>query len=102
MPLVLVDADNMAGIGGQLRERKMTHCVIPGSAVAHDAITPLRTDEHEVRWLRLRTPFGAAGDMNRPGEAKTQQPTRNPAAVTTCVQGGRRTTGSARASFDPE
>ena len=102
MPVVLVDAENMAGIGGKLGERKMARRDIPGGSVAHNAITPVGTDEHEVGRPGLRAPFGAAGDMNRPGETKARQPTRNPASVSTCVQSGRRTTGSARASFDLE
>ena len=102
MPVTLIDAENAAGIGSNLGEREMACCVIPRGPIAHDAITALGTDEHEVGWSRLRTPFGAAGDMNRPLETKTRQQTRNPAPVTTCVQSGRLTTGSARASFDPE
>src|ERR1700722_5172213 len=102
MPVVLVDAENIAGISGQLGEREMPRCVILGRAVAHDAIMPLGTDEHEVGWPGLCAPFGAAGDMNRPGETKARQPTRNPPPVTTCVEGGRRTAGSAGASFDLE
>src|SRR5450755_227803 len=102
MPVVLVGAENMAGIGGKLGERETARCTIPGAAVAHDAIMPLGTDEHEVGRPGLRAPFGAAGDMNRPGKAKARQQTRNPASVSTGVQSGRRTTGSARASFDLE
>ena len=102
MPVALVDAENAAGIGGKLGERKMARRMIPGGSVAHDAITALGTDEHEVGRPGLRTAFGAAGDMNRSGETKARQQTRHPAPVTTCVQSGRRTTGSARASFDLE
>ena len=102
MPVVLVDAENRAGIGGKLGERETARRTIPGAAVAHDAIMTLGTDEYQVGRPGLRAPFGAAGDMNCPGETKTRQQTRNPAPVAARVQGGRRTTGSARASFDLE
>src|ERR1700733_5948907 len=102
MPVALVDAENMAGIGGKLGEREMARCMIPSGSVAHNAITPVGTDEHEVGRPGLRAPFGAAGDMNCPPETKARQPTRHPPPVATCVQGGRRTTGSARAGFDLE
>ena len=102
MPVALADAENAAGIGGKLGERKTARRMIPGGSVAHDAIAALGTDEHEVGRPGLRTAFGAAGDVNRSGETKARQQTRDPAPVTTCVQSGRRTTGSARASFDLE
>ena len=47
MPVTLLDAENTAGIGRKLGERKLARCVIPGGSVAHDAITSLRTDKHE-------------------------------------------------------
>src|ERR1700722_1061699 len=102
MSVALVDAENAAGIGGKLDERKTARRMIPGGSVAHDAIAALGTDEHEVRGPGLRAAFGAAGDVNRSRESKARQQSRDPAPVTTCVQNGRRTTGSARASFDLE
>ena len=73
MPVALVDAKNTTGIGGKLGESEMARCMIPGSSIAHNAITPLRTDEHQVGWPGLRTSFGATGDMNRPSETKARQ-----------------------------
>src|ERR1700690_779239 len=102
MPVALVDAKNTTGIGGKLGESEMARCMIPGSSIAHNAITPLRTDEHQVGWPGLRTSFGATGAMNRPWETKARQEILHPAPVTTGVQSGRLTTGSAWAGFDLE
>ena len=86
----------------QARRKKDGASRDPGRFRCARCHNALGTDQHEIGRPGLRTAFGAAGDMNRPGETKPRQPTRNPAPVATCVQGGRRTTGSARASFDLE
>src|ERR1700704_5262918 len=87
-------------IRGKIGERKTARRTILGGSVAHDAIKTLSTDQHEIGGPGLRAPLGAAGDMNRPGEAEPRQQSRKSAPVTTCVERGRLTAGSARAGFN--
>src|SRR5216684_3579632 len=102
MLAVSVQIEDCAWIRGKIGERKTARGVILGGSVAHDTVKTLSTDEREIARPGLRTPLGAAGDMDSPGEAKPGQQSGKPAPVTTCVERGRRTAASARASFDPK
>src|ERR1700722_8284051 len=102
MRATLVDVEKYAGIGGQFGERETMRWIVLGGSVAHDPITPLGADQHEIGRSGLRTSLGATGDMNRPDETEPRQQRRKPAPIAAGVENGRPTTRCTRAGFDLE
>src|SRR5216684_3984486 len=100
MPAASVHIEDFAGIGGKIGEGKVARGMILRRSVAHNAIATLSADKHEIARPRFRTPFGTAGDVDGPSEAKPRQQSRQPASIATRIERGRLTAGGARASFD--
>src|SRR6266481_1010946 len=100
MPAASVHIEDLVGIGSKIRKGKTARGGILGGSVAHEAVTTLCTDQHEIARPRFRTPLGTAGDVDGPGEAKPRQQSRQPASIATRIERGRSTAGRARASFD--
>src|SRR5260370_12780886 len=100
MPAASVHSEDFAWIGGKIGEGKATRGRILGGSVAHEAVTTLSTDQHEIARPRFRTPRGTAGDVDGPSEAKPRQQSRQPASIATRIERSRMTAGGARASFD--
>src|SRR6266702_1776866 len=95
-----VRIEDFAWIRGKIGKGKMPRGSILRGAIAHEAVAPLGTDQHEIARPRFRTPLGAAGDVDGPGEAKPRQQARQLASITTRIERSRLTAGRTRASFD--
>ena len=95
-----VRIEDFAWIGDKIGKGTTARGGILGGSVAHEAVTTLSTDQHEIARPRFRTPFGTAGDVDGPSEAKPRQQSRQPASIATRIERGRMTAGGARASFD--
>src|SRR5229473_2706688 len=95
-----VRIEDFAWIDGKIRKGKTARGGILGGSVAHEAVTTLCTDQHEIARPRFRTPLGTVGDVDGPSEAKPRQQSRQPASIATRIERGRLTAGGTRASFD--
>src|SRR5882724_10634012 len=102
MPAASVHIEDLVGIGSKIGKGKTARGGILGGSVAHETVTPLGTDQHEIARPRFRTPLGTAGDVDGSSEAKPRQQSRQPSSIATRIERSRMTARGARASFDPK